>query len=137
MARAVRADLALTGDVMVAFPGETRADFEMTLSAIERASFSGLHVFRFSPRPRTAAARYPGQVPAQEARERSATVIELGHRLQAEYEARFAGQDLEVVWDRVLGDEIRGISENYIHVTAPVQDRHPAQLERYRWDKTA
>ena len=55
-ARAVRSDLALTGDVMVAFPGETRPDFERTLAAVERAAFSGLHVFRFSARPRTAPA---------------------------------------------------------------------------------
>jgi threonylcarbamoyladenosine tRNA methylthiotransferase MtaB len=137
MARAVRPDLALTGDVMVAFPGETGADFEMTLAAIEGARFSGLHVFRFSPRPRTAAARYTDQIPAAEARRRSSGAIELGHQLQADYEAGFSGHELEVVWDRVVGDEIRGVSANYIHVTAPARGRRPAQVERYRWEKTA
>jgi threonylcarbamoyladenosine tRNA methylthiotransferase MtaB len=137
MARAVRPDLALTGDLMVAFPGETRADFEMTMAAVERAGFSGLHVFRFSPRPRTAAARYPDQVPAAEAKQRSAELIELGHRLQADYETGFADRELEVVWDRVVGDEIRGVSENYIHVSAPARGRRPAQLERYHWERTA
>src|SRR6202011_5463265 len=67
-ARAVRPDLALTGDVMVGFPGESADDFERTLEAIERAGFMDLHVFRFSARPRTAAARYPGQVAVAEAR---------------------------------------------------------------------
>jgi prolyl-tRNA editing enzyme YbaK/EbsC (Cys-tRNA(Pro) deacylase) len=92
MARAVRPDLALTGDVMVGFPGETGEDFRLTLDAIERAGFMGLHVFRFSPRPRTAAARYADQVPAPEARERSRRAIELGHRLRAAYESRFEGR---------------------------------------------
>src|SRR5438105_13962544 len=69
--REVRPDLALTGDIMVGFPGETREDFQRTLEAVERAGFMDLHVFRFSPRPRTAAARYPDQVPVAEARERS------------------------------------------------------------------
>src|SRR5438105_4400963 len=92
MARAVRPDLALTGDVMVGFPGETADDFRRTLAAIERAGFMGLHVFRFSPRPRTAAARHPGQVPTAEARERSRQAIELGARLKAAFEERFEGR---------------------------------------------
>jgi threonylcarbamoyladenosine tRNA methylthiotransferase MtaB len=131
--RAVRPDAALTGDIMVAFPGETDADFEETLAAIERAGFSGLHVFRFSPRPRTAAARYPAQVPAGEAQERSRRAIDLGHRLRAAYEARFEGRPLQVIWDRVQDGRIRGISENYIQVTAPAEGRRPGQLEEVTW----
>jgi threonylcarbamoyladenosine tRNA methylthiotransferase MtaB len=133
MARAVRPDLALTGDVMVAFPGETRDDFLATLEAIERAGFTGLHVFRFSPRPRTAAARYAEQVPVAEARDRSARAIELGRRLGAAYEARFEGQPLQVIWDRAVDGRIRGVSENYIQVTAPAAGRRPGQLEEVLW----
>src|SRR5438105_13499411 len=94
-ARAVRPDLALTGDVMVGFPGETADDFERTLEAIERAAFMDLHVFRFSPRPRTAAARYLDRVAVQEAKERSQRTIELGHGLGAAYRARFQGETLD------------------------------------------
>jgi len=133
MARAVRPDLALTGDIMVGFPGETAEDFERTLDAIERAGFSGLHVFRFSPRPRTAAARYPGQVPIPVARERSRRAIELGHRLGAAYEVRFHGRPLQVVWDRVADGRIKGVSENYIQVTAAAEGRRPGQLEEVLW----
>jgi len=130
MARSVRPDLALTGDMMVGFPGETEADFQQTLDVVERAGFTGLHVFRFSPRPRTAAARYADRVPDAVAKDRSRRLIELGHRLQREYEARFVGKPLDVIWDRVLGGEIRGVSENYIQVTAPAAGRSPADLER-------
>jgi threonylcarbamoyladenosine tRNA methylthiotransferase MtaB len=133
MARAVRPDLALTGDIMVAFPGETEADFQETLDAIERAGFSGLHVFRFSPRPRTAAARYPAQVPAGDAHERSRRAIDLGHRLRSAYEARFEGRPLQVIWDRVQDGRVRGVSENYIQVTAPAEGRRPGQLEEVTW----
>lgn len=133
MARAVRPDLALTGDVMVAFPGETEEDFARTLDAIERAGFSGLHVFRFSPRPRTAAARYPGQISAHVGHERSRRAIELGHRLRAAYETRFEGRALHVIWDRVLDGHIRGLSENYIQVTAAAAGRRPGQLEEVVW----
>ncbi|HSR22244.1 MAG TPA: MiaB/RimO family radical SAM methylthiotransferase [Candidatus Eisenbacteria bacterium] len=133
MARAVRPDLALTGDVMVAFPGETDDDFRATLAAIERAGFSGLHVFRFSARPRTAAARYGEQVPVAEARERSRRAIELGHRLASEYETRFEGRPLHVIWDRVVDGSIRGVSEHYLQVTAPAAGRLPGQLEEVVW----
>jgi len=133
MARAVRPDLALTGDVMVAFPGETAEDFRLTLDAIERAGFMGLHVFRFSARPRTAAARYEGQVPAGEAQERSRQAIELGHGLRAAYEARFEGRPLQVIWDRPANGRIRGVTENYLQVTAPAADRRPGQLEEVVW----
>jgi threonylcarbamoyladenosine tRNA methylthiotransferase MtaB len=133
MARAVRPDLALTGDVMVAFPGETEDDFRMTLDAIERAGFTGLHVFRYSARPRTAAARYGGQVPVAEARERSHRAIALGHRLRAGYERRFHGRRLQVVWDRTRDGRIHGVSEQYIQVTAPAAGRRAGQLEEVLW----
>jgi len=137
LARAVRPDLALTGDVMVAFPGETDADFRQTLEAVERAGFMGLHVFRFSPRPRTAAARHDGQVPAATAHERSRQAIELGRRLRAAYEARFEGRPLHVVWDRERGGRIRGLSENYLQATAPAAGRRPGELERVVWHAEA
>jgi threonylcarbamoyladenosine tRNA methylthiotransferase MtaB len=130
LARGVRSDLALTGDIMVGFPGETEADFERTLDAITRAGFSGLHVFRFSPRPRTAAARHMDQVDPAVARDRSRQAIELGNRQKAAYQARFAGATLEVVWDRVLAGRIQGLSENYIRVSAEVEGRRPGQAER-------
>jgi len=129
----VRPDLALTGDVMVAFPGETDQDFRLTLDAVERAGFMGLHVFRFSARPRTAAARYDGQVPSGEARERSRRAIELGHRLREAYESRFEGRRLQVIWDRPADGHIKGVTENYLQVTAPASGRRAGQLEEVVW----
>lgn len=133
MARSVRPDMALTGDIMVGFPGETAYDFELTLEAIVGAGFSGLHVFRFSPRPRTAAARYADQVPASVARDRSQRAIELGHRLGADYQARFHGKRLQVIWDRPCAGRIKGVSENYIQVTESAEGRRPGQLEEVVW----
>ena len=136
-ARAVRPDLALTGDMMVGFPGETAADFERTLEAVERAGFTGLHVFRYSVRPRTAAARYPDAVAVAEARRRSAELIALGHRLKADYERSFAGRPLQVIWDRTLGGRIRGLSENYIQVSADPAGRAAGQLETVVYEEAA
>jgi threonylcarbamoyladenosine tRNA methylthiotransferase MtaB len=93
----------------------------------------GLHVFRFSPRPRTAAARYSDQVGGRMARERSRRLISLGHRLKAAYEGFFDGRRLVVVWDRTVGGRIRGVSENYIQVSAPAVGRHAGELEEVIW----
>ncbi len=136
MARAACPDLALSGDIMVGFPGESDDDFACTLEAIERAGFMRLHVFRFSARPRTAAARYRDQVPAEVAKERSQRVIDLGHRLQTAYEDRFRGRTLHVIWDRVVGDQIRGLTENYLQAVAPARGRSPGQLEAVDWPCT-
>ncbi|MBO0684327.1 MAG: MiaB/RimO family radical SAM methylthiotransferase [Candidatus Dormibacteraeota bacterium] len=130
LVREVRPDLALSGDIMVGFPGETDGDFQRTLEAIERAGFMDLHVFRFSPRPRTAAARYPDQVPVAIAQQRSRQAIELGHRLRSGYERRWAGRQVEVIWDRTHGEVIKGVSEQYLTVTAPAAGRQAGQLER-------
>jgi len=132
-ARATRPDLALTGDLMVGFPGETDEDFERTLEVVRRNAFSGMHVFRYSARPRTPAARHHEVVTPGVARERSERLIELGRGLQAAYEARFAGRPLAVVWDRPRGDRIKGISENYIQVSAAAGGRFAGQIEEVIW----
>ena len=67
------------------------------------------------------------------ARERSRRAIELGHRLGAAYEVRFHGRPLQVVWDRVADGRIKGVSENYIQVTAAAEGRRPGQLEEVLW----
>ena len=64
-----------------------------------------------------------------EARRRSAELIALGHRLKAEYEGRFRGRPLDVIWDRTVGGRIRGFSQNYIQVSADPAGRAAGQLE--------
>lgn len=135
--REVRPELALTGDIMVGFPGETEADFDATLAVIERVGFMDLHVFRYSARPRTAAARYPDAPPLPLAQERSRRTIELGHRLHGEYERLWSGRQVDAIWDRERDGLIRGVAENYLTVTAPAAGRRPGELERltFRTDR--
>jgi threonylcarbamoyladenosine tRNA methylthiotransferase MtaB len=117
--RAQSADVALTTDVIVGFPGETDADFADTQAVAAEAGLTGMHVFRYSPRAGTAAPRLGLPVDDPVSRDRS-------HRLQAQaedqrraYEARFIGRDVEVIWDRRLPSRMRGLTDNYITVYAP------------------
>ncbi len=61
--RAARADIALSGDFIVGFPGETDADFAATLSIVAEVGYAQAYSFKYSARPGTPAAALPGQVP--------------------------------------------------------------------------
>ena len=61
--RAVRPDIAISGDFIVGFPGETEEDFEATLSIIDEVRYAAAYSFKYSPRPGTPAASMPDQVP--------------------------------------------------------------------------
>ncbi len=88
---------ALTTDVMVGFPGETDADFEATVAAIEKIRFAKLHVFRFSPREGTKAATLPDQIPGNVKRHRAEVLLRLGEKLRQEYISSLRGMRLQLL----------------------------------------
>src|SRR5436190_2094207 len=79
--RAAIPDLALTTDVIVGFPGETEAEFEQTVSAVEEVGYEGAFTFVYSPRQGTEAAAMPGQVPEDVKRERIERLVETVQRV--------------------------------------------------------
>jgi tRNA-2-methylthio-N6-dimethylallyladenosine synthase len=95
--RRARPDVALTTDLIVAFPGETRADFEETLRVVREAGFVDSYAFKYSPRPGTAAAELPGRVPAEEAQERLEELQRLQRSLTLAYHRRRVGERVEVL----------------------------------------
>lgn len=112
-------EMAVTTDVIVGFPDESEADFADTQDLAREAGFSGLHVFRYSPRAGTAAPRLGLPVNDPVSRDRSRRLQEQAEAQRSAYESGFIGRDLEVVWDRRFPDRIRGLSDNYISVMAP------------------
>jgi len=122
-ARAAVPDLAVTTDVMVGFPGEDEAAFTESLAFVERMGFARLHVFPFSPRPGTPAARLGGQVPLELRRERARRMREVGARLAEAFWKRFVGREMEVLWERRRADGLwRGLTDNYLQVIAQSPD---------------
>lgn len=113
-------DLAVTSDVIVGFPGEDDAEFEDSVAFIERLGLAGLHVFRYSPREGTAAARMTGRVDPEVARERSARLHRLADAQAAAYRKRFVGRRLDVLWEtsEPWGEGLRwsGLTGNYLRV---------------------
>jgi tRNA-2-methylthio-N6-dimethylallyladenosine synthase len=95
--RAAIADLALTTDLIVGFPGETEEDFRETLEVVEEVGFDGAYTFVFSPRSGTEAATMADQVPEEVKRERIERLIEVVQRVAARRNAERVGRVEEVL----------------------------------------
>ncbi|MCL6452458.1 MAG: tRNA (N(6)-L-threonylcarbamoyladenosine(37)-C(2))-methylthiotransferase MtaB [Alicyclobacillus sp.] len=89
--------LAVTSDVIVGFPGETDEQFEATYRLVQDLAFSQLHVFPYSPRTGTPAARFPDQVDAAVKEARTARMIDLSAQLTAAYAAGWRSRLVEVI----------------------------------------
>jgi len=115
-------DLAVTSDVIVGFPGETEEEFMETYNFIRDHKFSELHVFPFSPRTGTPAARMEDQIDENIKNERVHRLIALNDQLAKEYSSRFEDQVLEVIPEEFVYDEsgeaglLTGYTDNYLKV---------------------
>jgi tRNA-2-methylthio-N6-dimethylallyladenosine synthase len=89
--RAAVPDLSLSTDIIVGFPGETRADFEMTLRLVERVGFSGIFGFKYSPRPGTPALRLGDDVSEDEKSVRLAELFRLVESLRQKHLSQCVG----------------------------------------------
>ncbi len=111
--------LGLSTDVIVGFPGETRAQFAATMAVVERVGFSKLHVFRYSQRPDTPAAVMPDQVPVAEKKTRARELIALGAELRRRFHEDHVGRPLQVLVEAADEGLAEGTSDNYVKVRFP------------------
>ena len=89
--------IAVTTDIIVGFPGETEEDFQETLRVTEAARFDAAFTFQYSPRPGTAAATYPDQVPKEVVQERFDRLVALQERISLERNRTLIGEQVEVL----------------------------------------
>ena len=102
-ARAFIPDLAVTTDIIVGFPGETEAEFAKTLAFVETVGFSRIHVFPYSRRAGTSAAKMPGQLVKKVKEKRSQILIQLGQHLAESFHQRYLGSKVQVLIEEVTG----------------------------------
>jgi tRNA-2-methylthio-N6-dimethylallyladenosine synthase len=98
--RAARPDIAMAGDFIVGFPGETDREFEDTLDLVRRVNYASAFAFMYSPRPGTPAAGMGKQVEPEVAKDRLHRLIELLTEQQIAFNAAQAGRTLNVLFDR-------------------------------------
>lgn len=113
--------LAITSDVIVGFPGETEEEFMETYNFIKEHRFSELHVFPYSKRTGTPAARMDDQINEEVKNERVHRLIELSNQLAKEYASQFEGEVLEVIPEELYKENPEsglyvGYTDNYLKV---------------------
>jgi threonylcarbamoyladenosine tRNA methylthiotransferase MtaB len=112
-------DLSITTDVMVGFPGETDEEFEHTYNFVKEIGYSQIHVFKYSPRKGTPAAKYKDQVASEIKNTRSEKLLELAQKSAIKYNERFIGRKKSVLIETasdILDGYFEGLTDNYIRV---------------------
>ncbi|UAT29606.1 tRNA (N(6)-L-threonylcarbamoyladenosine(37)-C(2))-methylthiotransferase MtaB [Bacillus badius] len=132
--------LAVTSDVIVGFPGETEEEFMETYNFIKEHKFSELHVFPYSKRTGTPAARMDDQIDEEVKNERVHRLIALSDQLAKEYASRFEGEVLEVIPEEPFKegseeDLYTGYTDNYLKVVFPATEEMVGQLVKVKITK--
>ena len=109
-------DVNLTTDIIVGFPGETEEEFNTTYEFLKEIKFYKMHIFKYSKRDGTIAATMPNQIDGNIAEQRSKKLIELSERNQKEYEKKYAGKEVEVLFEEKQGEYWVGHTTNYMLV---------------------
>jgi threonylcarbamoyladenosine tRNA methylthiotransferase MtaB len=109
-------NLAITTDCIVGFPGETKKDFNKTIEAVKKINFAKVHVFRYSPRPMTAAVSMTQDISEKEIKERSHELQAVAENLRNEFLESQTGKVIQVLGERNDNGYISGLSGNYIKI---------------------
>ena len=123
---------AVTTDLIVGFPGETEEEFQQTLDFIQKCAFSAMHIFPYSKRPGTPAAKLPGQVLNAVKEERAHRAAQIARTMQDAYLDRWVGETVPVLFEEEREGLWRGHTTRYCEVT--VQSPQPLhnQLRQVR-----
>jgi threonylcarbamoyladenosine tRNA methylthiotransferase MtaB len=122
-ARDVMPDAAITTDIIAGFPGETDDEFAETLEFVKEMQFTGGHVFSYSSRPGTGAAKMKGQVKPELRKRRNHILQEAIEESAKIYREKFIGQKMSVLWESTTeygeyGWRMEGWTGNYLRVSA-------------------
>jgi threonylcarbamoyladenosine tRNA methylthiotransferase MtaB len=128
LARAVCPQIAITTDLIVGFPGETEFEFEESLEYVRQTGFSNGHVFGYSSRPGTAAARMKDLIPGNIQKKRGAAFRAVFAESAAKYREPFTGKVLPVLWESTdeissRGWRLHGLTDNYLRVSTYFPER--------------
>ena len=121
-------NINFTCDIIVGFPGETDNDFQASKDLIKSIGFSKVHVFKYSKRPRTKAARMPLQIPEKIKQDRSRELIKI--------ELKSPSKKLSILWEGKKNGYWYGFTANYIKTKRKVKpgersEEHTSELQSH------
>ncbi len=114
--RKIYDDVMLTTDVIVGFPNESEEDFNETVDFLKKIKFYKMHVFKYSQRRGTVAAKMKNQVPGDVKEKRSKILLELSDLNESDYLNTYIGRSVDVLFEEFDGDFIKGHTQNYMMV---------------------
>lgn len=129
--RSASPDFTFTTDVIVGFPGETEADHQETLDVMREVKFAKVHMFPYSPRPRTRAALYPNRVPSDVIRRRKQEVLRLSNEIAFDFREQYIGRTMTVLTESIddhQPDMISGHTDNFLQVLIKKEELVPNML---------
>jgi len=109
-------DCGITADLITGFPGETEDEFNQTLDFIEKAAFSDMHIFPYSLRPGTKAAKMPDQIEKNTKKERARAAINKAKEMTDAFKRAHIGKTLEVLFEQEKDGVSKGHSSNYLEI---------------------
>jgi len=115
---------AVTTDLIVAFPGETEEEFAESLAFMEACSFALVHIFPYSRRDGTPAARMPGQHPNAVKEARASRAAQVAAELETAYNESMIGRTYPVLFEQVEHGLFTGHAPNYVKVYAEGENLH-------------
>lgn len=125
-------NVAITSDVIVGFPGETEEEFQETYDFINKHHFSELHVFPYSIRTGTPAARMTDQIDNDTKNERVRRLIDLSDRLALEYAEGFKDDVLEIIPEEVKDGKLIGHADNYMKIAIDADESLTGELVKVK-----
>jgi threonylcarbamoyladenosine tRNA methylthiotransferase MtaB len=131
-AKQVIPGVAISTDIITGFPGETDDDFALTYQLAEELQFAKSHVFRFSPRQGTPAARMRGQVQDQVKKARSDRLLALNDQDARAFRSHFLGTTMTVLIEGRKHGHWEGLTDNYLRVELAEMPGNP----EHDWSNT-
>ena len=128
-------DVNLTTDIIVGFPGETEEEFSKTYEFLKMIKFYKMHVFKYSPRKGTKAAIMENQVPGNIKEERSKKLIELSNKNEFEYNSKYIGKEVEVLFEEEKVGVYKGHTQNYIMVYCKSEERLDNKIKKVKCEE--
>lgn len=123
---------SLCTDIIVGFPGETEEEFETTRAFLDQVHFAEMHVFKYSVRGGTRAAKMPNQVPSELKNSRSDCLLDLENKMRHEYYESFYGKTREVLFEEAMRlkgtDYYVGHTREYLYVAVPSKEDLSGQI---------
>ena len=137
-------DPAITTDIIVGFPGETKEEFEITKNNLIKLKLYEMHIFKYSIRSHTLAAKMENKISEEEKEKRSRELIEIAEKNKIEFEKLFLNKEVEILVEKVFKQEdeifISVHTKRYILVKSRVDsysygEKHVNKIKRLQFTK--